>query len=74
MKRKLIIAIAFVLIAGSFTSCEKTCKTCKKVYYDGSGNYLSEDAEAEYCGAVLLSIEGKTIDLGAIGSAKWECR
>jgi hypothetical protein len=74
MKRKLILAALFVLVTVSFSSCEKTCKTCKKVYYDGSGAYLSEDAEAEYCGAVLLTIEGKTIYLGALGSAKWECR
>jgi hypothetical protein len=74
MKRKLIIAAVFVLIAWGFTSCEKTCKTCKKVYYDGSGTYLREDGEASYCGLELAAIDGKTIDLHDLGSAKWECR
>jgi hypothetical protein len=73
MKRKLIIAAVFVLIAWGFTSCEKTCKFCKKVYYDGSGNYIREDGGADYCGVELIAIDGKTIDLGALGSAKWEC-
>jgi hypothetical protein len=76
MKRKLLFAGAFILITWAFTSCDalKTCKTCKKVYYDGTGAYLREDGEAEYCDAMLLAIEGKTIDLGDLGSAKWECR
>jgi hypothetical protein len=74
MKRKVIIAASFFLITLAFSSCEDTCKVCKKVYYDGSGTYLREDAEAEYCGVELLAIDGKTINLGALGSAKWECR
>ena len=75
MKRKIIIAAAsFILITLAFSSCEDTCKVCKKVYYDGSGAYLREDAEAEYCGVELIAIDGKTINLGALGSAKWECR
>ena len=73
MKRKLIIAVVFIIVAWSFTACEKTCKTCKKVYYDAQGNYLREDAEAQYCGVELIAIDGKTVDLGALGSAKWEC-
>ena len=74
MKRKLIIFASFILITLAFSSCEDTCKVCKKVYYDGSGTYLREDAEAEYCGVELVAIDGKTVNLGALGSAKWECR
>jgi hypothetical protein len=73
MKRKLIIAVLFMLFAWGFTSCGKTCKTCKKVFYDGSGNYLREDAGGEYCGVELIAIDGKTVDLGSLGSAKWLC-
>jgi hypothetical protein len=75
MKRKLLLGAAFLFVAWAATSCEGlNCKTCKKVYYDQSGNFLREDAEAEYCDLELLAIEGKTIDLGALGSAKWVCR
>jgi uncharacterized ferredoxin-like protein len=75
MKKNLLRAAAFIIIAVSVNSCEGlNCKTCKKVYYDQSGTFLREDAEAEYCDVELLAIDGKTIDLGALGSAKWECR
>lgn len=73
MKRKLVIAAVFVFLTVAFSSCTEKCKYCKKVYYDGSGTYIREDAGADYCGAELLLIDGKTIDLGALGSAKWEC-
>jgi hypothetical protein len=43
------------------------------MYYDSNGNFKSEDAEAEYCGVELLAIDGKTVDLGSLGSAKWQC-
>jgi hypothetical protein len=74
MKKKIIYAVCLILFVFLAPSCSKTCKTCKKVYYDGSGTYLREDAEASYCGVELIAIDGKTIDLGALGSAKWECR
>jgi hypothetical protein len=73
MKRKLVIVLVLVFIAIGFTSCKKTCKTCKKVYYDGTGTYLREDGAAEYCGVELVAIDGRTIDLGSLGSAKWVC-
>jgi hypothetical protein len=73
MKKKLVIAVLFAFIAIGFTSCKKDCKSCKKVYYDGSGTYLREDGAAEYCGVELIAIDGRTIDLGSLGSAKWEC-
>jgi hypothetical protein len=74
MKRKLLFIGTLFFFVIAFTSCEKSCKTCKKVYYDKSGNITSQDAEADYCGVELIAIDGKTIDLGALGSAKWECR
>lgn len=73
MKRKILIGAGIFFMALSFNSCENTCKICKKVYYDSSGSYIREDGEAEYCGAELLAIDGRTINLGALGSAKWEC-
>ena len=73
MKKKLLFAAVLVFVACAFTSCTKTCKTCKEVFYDGSGNYLREDAEAEYCGVELIAIYGKTVDLGSLGSGKWVC-
>ncbi len=75
MKRNILLALAFVTLAITVNSCENlTCKVCKKVYYDKAGNIKSEDAEAEYCDLELAAIDGKTIDLGTLGSAKWECR
>jgi hypothetical protein len=74
MKKKLLYLAVLVLMTLSFDSCSKDCKVCKQVYYDKSGNYLREDAEAQYCGVELLAIDGKTVDLGSLGSAKWSCR
>lgn len=73
MKKKIIYAVCLFLIVLVAPSCEKSCKTCKKVYYDSAGKYEREDAAADYCGVELVAIEGKTIDLGSLGSAKWEC-
>lgn len=74
MKKKLLFAAVFVAMTLSFTSCEESCKICKKVKYDSAGNYVSEESEAEYCGVELIAIDGKTVDLGSLGKAKWECR
>ena len=74
MKKKFIYVVCFFLIVLIAPSCEKSCKTCKKVYYDDAGTYLREDGEAEYCGVELIAIDGKVVDLGALGTAKWECR
>lgn len=73
MKKKIIFAVFLVAVLFMAPACEKTCKTCKKVYYDGSGNYLREDGTGEYCGVELIAIDGKTIDLGLLGTAKWDC-
>jgi hypothetical protein len=73
MKKKLLFVFSFVAITLAFSSCEDNCKVCKKMYYDSNGNFKNEDAEAEYCGVELLAIDGKTVDLGSLGSAKWQC-
>jgi hypothetical protein len=74
MRRKIFYVAVLLLIAISFNSCDKSCKVCKEVFYDKNGNKSSEGAEAEYCGVELLAIDGKTVDLGALGSGKWSCR
>jgi len=74
MKRKLIFAAAFVLIAWSFTSCEtQKCKFCKNVTYE-NGSVINEGTETEYCGAALIAKEA-TPDI-VVGSltTKVECR
>jgi hypothetical protein len=77
MKRKLLFAGAFIILAWAGSSCEalRTCEVCKKVYYDGNGAVTSQDAEASYCDAELIAIKATgTIDLGQLGTAKWDCR
>jgi hypothetical protein len=74
MRRKIFYVSVLLLIASSFNSCDQSCKVCKEVFYDKNGNITSEGAEEEYCGTELLSIDGKTVDLGALGSGKWSCR
>ncbi|HEX2921235.1 MAG TPA: hypothetical protein VHO50_08735 [Bacteroidales bacterium] len=74
MKKKLLFAAGLLCMIISIPSCElDECKVCKKVIYDDQGNYVSEESEAEYCGAKLIAIDGKTLNLGAMGTAKWEC-
>jgi hypothetical protein len=73
MKRKLIIAAAFILFTLSFSSCEKSCKICQQNTYDGS-TLLTSGSETEYCDAALLRIEA-TPDVTVLGkTTKWECR
>jgi hypothetical protein len=73
MKRKIIIAAAFVLITISFSSCEKSCKVCQQNTYDGS-TLITSGTETEYCDAALLRIEA-TPDVTVLGkTTKWECR
>jgi hypothetical protein len=74
MKRKILYVAVLLLVAVSFNSCDKNCKVCKEVFYDKNGNFTREDAEASYCGVELLAIDGKTVDLGVLGSGKWSCR
>jgi ABC-type proline/glycine betaine transport system substrate-binding protein len=72
MKKKLFIVATLVFIAFAFTSCEKTCKTCKQVTYI-NGSYDHEGSSQEYCGLDLAGIEA-TPDV-TIGSTRtaWEC-
>jgi hypothetical protein len=73
MKKKLLFAAALVIIACTFTSCTKTCKTCKQVaYVNGSYDHDASSAQ-EYCGLELTGIEA-TPDV-TIGSTttKWVC-
>lgn len=73
MKKKLFIIGAFILVSCAFTSCSKTCKTCREaVYVDGSYDHNAKDPQ-EYCGAELLTIEAiQDVTIGNT-TTKWEC-
>jgi ABC-type proline/glycine betaine transport system substrate-binding protein len=75
MKKKLLFAAAFVLfvlIAGSFGSCQKDCKTCKQVtYIDGVWDH--EGSAQEYCGAALTAIEAEDDFIYGNERTTWEC-
>jgi hypothetical protein len=72
MKKKLIYGLFLVLFVFAAPACSKTCKTCKKVYYNGT-TYDHEDAAAEYCGVELTGIEATPpVTIGGV-TAKWEC-
>ena len=76
MKRKLIIALAFIAMTVSFNSCESigTCKICKQVTYSIGGAVISEEPEAEYCDAALFAIEAKQDVIVGNTRITWECR
>jgi ABC-type proline/glycine betaine transport system substrate-binding protein len=74
MKRKIFFASVLFFIAIAFNSCEvlSDCKTCRQVtYIDGAWDHETEPAE--YCGAILISIE--TMDDYVNGNIRtaWEC-
>jgi hypothetical protein len=71
MKKKLFFLAVLILFAISFTSCEKECKTCKKVYYVGT-TYDHEDASSQYCGLELAAIDGVSRTVGGF-TVTWEC-
>ncbi|MFN8211734.1 MAG: hypothetical protein U0T33_12335 [Bacteroidales bacterium] len=74
MKKKLIIAAAFVIFAVSFNACSllQNCKTCKYVTYD-NGSYVSETGAAEYCGTDLVKQEAiPDVTVGSV-TTKVEC-
>ena len=73
MKKKIIFALFLVAIIFLAPACEKTCKSCVKIYFDGTGTEYRRDGAADYCGVELIAKDGKTVDLGALGTAKWEC-
>jgi hypothetical protein len=59
MKKKLIIAAAFVLMASAFTACDglfQNCKMCATNTYE-NGTLIIAGSEAEYCDADLIAKE-----------------
>lgn len=77
MKRKIILAISFLLITLAINSCEPlgTCKACREVTYDAAGGPpISEGPETDYCDAALIAIEAKADYVNAGKRYSWECR
>ncbi len=76
MKKKLLYATGFVLIAISVNSCSslfQKCKFCKTVTYENS-SVINQTTETEYCGADLIKKEATPpITVGAL-TTKVECR
>jgi hypothetical protein len=76
MKKKLMFAAGFLLIAWSVTSCDslfKKCKFCKTVTYE-NGNVTNSGTETEYCGTDLVTKEATPdIHVGSL-TTKVECR
>jgi len=59
MKKKLIIAAAFVMMASAFTACDglfQNCKMCATNTYE-NGTLVIAGSEAEYCDADLAAKE-----------------
>jgi len=59
MKKKLIFAAAFILMASAFTACDglfQNCKMCATNTYT-SGTLTIQGSEAEYCGTDLVTKE-----------------
>lgn len=74
MKRKLLYAAGFILIALSVTTCTKNCKVCSQNTYNSGGTLLTTGTDTEYCDAALISIEA-TPDVTVLGvTTKWVCR
>lgn len=76
MKRKLIFAGAFILMAWSFSSCEslfKNCKMCATNVYE-NGTLTIAGSEAEYCGADLITKEAVPDITYGSTVTKVECR
>jgi len=60
MKRKLMYLAGLILVSCSFTSCELlsgNCEVCALVSRDSYGNFISSQAETEYCDEELLAIK-----------------
>jgi hypothetical protein len=76
MKRKLLFAASFVLVAWAATSCEalNDCKVCKLVTTDSSNGEVTEGFETEYCGAALIAIEAKDPVTTGTRTTVYECR
>jgi hypothetical protein len=63
MKRKLLPAGLFFIFLLGFNSCIKqNCETCKLVTRTSSGDIVSSNVEAEYCGATLIALKAANPD------------
>lgn len=74
MKRKILLGVLLLLIAGAFQSCEvlSDCKTCKQVTYV-SEKWDHETDPTEYCGASLLAIEAMDDYVDGNIRTTWVC-
>jgi hypothetical protein len=72
MKRKIIIAGAFILFSLVLTSCEPKCKTCKIVTYIDEV-YDSELPGYEYCDLELIGIEATPDVINGNMRTTYEC-
>jgi hypothetical protein len=75
MKRKVLFAAAFLLVAWAATSCEAIggCKICKDVTYE-NGSVINSGPDTEYCGVELINKEStKPITIGT-QTIRVECR
>jgi hypothetical protein len=75
MKKKLIIASVFVLMASAFTACEgifQNCKVCATNTYE-NGNLTIAGSEAEFCGTDLITKEAVPDINNGVISIRVEC-
>lgn len=75
MKRNLLYAAGFILMAVSLTSCEglfENCKVCRQVTYE-SGNVINETSGTEYCGTELIAIQATPPVTIGNTTTQWEC-
>lgn len=75
MRKKIISAALFLVIAFTFHSCEplNNCKICRQLRYD-QGALIWEGPEREYCNTDLIAIEtAQDVIIGNIRET-WECR
>jgi hypothetical protein len=72
MKKKIIYAVFLILIVIAVPSCSKTCKSCKKVYYNGTTRD-HEDPSYQYCGTELITIEATPPETIGGVTVKYEC-
>jgi uncharacterized lipoprotein NlpE involved in copper resistance len=72
MKKKIIYAFFLILIVLGAPSCQKDCKTCKKVFYLGT-TLDHEESASQYCGTELITIEATApVTINGL-TVKWEC-
>ncbi len=77
MKKKILYALLFFLLAWGITSCEDLiqCKKCKLVSTDlQTGEVTIDMNETEYCGAALIAIEATSPKLVGNVRTEYVCR